>query len=153
MTEQYSLHNCSTLCSDIITSARHVQTKMALTRVLLQPRKALENIARESCLFKSMVLGLIVFCLPMLTGCAVEGDFENGPPKVESIAQVDSADVSALTPEEDVQSGPPEAESIAQVDSVDVSTLTPEEDIQRVPSFELASDDESTEQSGKDYYW
>ena len=99
---------------------------MALTRVLLRPRKTLGSIARESCLFKSMVLGLIVFCLPMLTGCAVEGDFENGPPKVESIAQVDS---------------------------VDVSTLTPEEDIQRVPSFELASDDESTEQSGKDYYW
>ena len=39
---------------------------MALTRVLLRRRKSLSSFARESCLSRSMVLGLIVFSLPML---------------------------------------------------------------------------------------
>ena len=46
---------------------------MALTRVLLRRRKSLSSFARESCLSRSMVLGLIVFSLPMLMGCAAEG--------------------------------------------------------------------------------
>jgi hypothetical protein len=106
---------------------------MALTRVLLRPRKTLGNIARESCLFRSMVLGLIVFCLPMLTGCAAEGDSKSGPPKAEPIAQVNAAGVSTVTPEGDFQSGPPETEPIAQVNAADVSTVTPEGDFQSGP--------------------
>ena len=107
---------------------------MALTRVLLRPRKTLGSIARESCLFRSMVLGLIVFCLPILTGCAAEGDFESGSPEAEPIAQVNSADVSTLTPEGDFQNGSPEAEPITQVNSEDemedVVTVTPKGDFQ-----------------------
>ena len=111
---------------------------MALTRVLLRPRKTLGNIARESCLFRSMVFGLIVFCLPILTGCAAEGDFESGSPEAEPIAQVDSADLSTVPPEGDVQSGPPEAEPVAQVDSdgemEDVVTATPKGGFQNEPT-------------------
>src|SRR6185503_11746490 len=120
---------------------------MALTRVLLRPQKTLGSIARESCLFRSMVLGLIVFCLPILTGCAAEGDFESGSPEAEPIAQVNSADVSTLTPEGDFQNGSPEAEPIAQVNSADVSTLTPEGDFQNgspeaEPITQVNSEDE-----------
>ena len=81
-----------------------------------------------------MVLGLIVFCLPILTGCAAEGDFESGSPEAEPIAQVNSADVSTLTPEGDFQNGSPEAEPITQVNSEDemedVVTVTPKGDFQ-----------------------
>ena len=111
---------------------------MALTRVLLRPRKTLGSIARESCLFRSMVLGLIVFCLPMLTGCAAEGDSKSGPPKAEPIAQVNAAGISTVTPEGDFQSGPPKAEPIAQVNAAgemeDVMTVTPKGGFQNEPT-------------------
>ena len=94
-----------------------------------------------------MVLGLIGICLPILTGCAPEGDFESGPPKAEPIAQVNSVDVSTVTPEEDFQSGPPEIDPIMQGNSAgevedvnsagemeDVMTVTPKGGFQNEPT-------------------
>src|SRR4026207_2127395 len=104
---------------------------MALTRVLLRRRKSLSSFARESCLSRSMVLGLIVFSLPMLMGCAAEGVAElvqaleirgrivakfgaSGPTEAEPITQVNAADESAVTPEGELQSGSTEAEASIQ---------------------------------------
>src|SRR5678816_3275266 len=130
---------------------RRSRTKMALTRVLLRRRKSLSSFARESCLSRSMVLGLIVFSLPMLMGCAAEGVAElvqaleirglivagfggSGPPEAEPITQVNAADESAVTPEGELQSGSPEAEPITQVNAADESTVTPEGSFQNEPT-------------------
>jgi hypothetical protein len=52
---------------------------MVLTALPLRPRKTAENATRHSPLIRSMILGLSILCLPLLTGCAAEGDTENGP--------------------------------------------------------------------------
>jgi len=139
---------------------------MALTRVLLRRRKSLSSFARESCLSRSMVLGLIVFSLPMLMGCAAEGVAElvqaleirglivakfggSGPTEAEPITQVNAADESAVTPEGELQSGSPEAEPITQVNAADESTVTPEGELQSgsteaEPIIQVNAADEST---------
>ena len=80
-----------------------------------------------------MVLGLIVFSLPMLMGCAAEG-VGSGPTEAEPITQVNAADESAVTPEGELQSGSTEAEPITQVNAADESTVTPEGSFQNEPT-------------------
>jgi hypothetical protein len=84
-----------------------------------------------------MVLGLIVFSLPMLMGCAAEG-VGSGPTEAEPITQVNAADESAVTPEGELQSGSTEAEPITQVNAADeiedVMTVTPKGSFQNEPT-------------------
>ena len=105
---------------------------MATNSVLLRPRKTYGSITRESCLFRSMLLGISAFCLPMLmlTGCAAEGHVESAAPETEPILQVNATDVSTVTLEGDSQSTTPETEPILQVNATDVSTVTLEGDSQ-----------------------
>jgi hypothetical protein len=57
-----------------------------------------------------MVLRLIVFCLPILTACAAEGDFQGERPAAEPVAQVNSEEGSSAPPEGELQGGPSAAE-------------------------------------------
>ena len=50
---------------------------MVLTTLPLRPRKTPEKSTSESLLFRSIVLGLIVLCLPLFSGCGSGGDGEN----------------------------------------------------------------------------
>jgi hypothetical protein len=77
-----------------------------------------------------MVLELIVFCLPMLMGCAAEGHVESAGTAPEPILQVNAADVSTVTLEGDSQSAGTAPEPILQVNAADVSTVTLEGDSQ-----------------------
>jgi hypothetical protein len=56
-----------------------VPRRMVVTAFPLRPRKTFGSTTGESFLFRSMVLCLIVLCAPLITGCAAEGDAENGP--------------------------------------------------------------------------
>ena len=84
-----------------------------------------------------MVLRLIVFCLPMLTACAAEGDFQGGPPAAEPVAQVNSEAGSPAPPEGELQGGPPAAEPSIRFNfegvMEDVVTATPKGSIQNEP--------------------
>ena len=51
---------------------------MVLTTLPLRPRKTPEKSTGESFLFRSIVLGVIVLCLPLFSGCGSGGDGENG---------------------------------------------------------------------------
>ena len=51
---------------------------MALTTLLLRLQKTIGCTAGASLGFGSIVLGLMVLCLPLITGCAGEGDSANG---------------------------------------------------------------------------
>lgn len=51
---------------------------MALTTLLVRLQKAIGTTARESLLFSSIVLGLMLLCLPLITGCSDGVDSANG---------------------------------------------------------------------------
>jgi fibronectin type III domain protein len=51
---------------------------MVLTTLLLRLQKTIGCTPRESLVFNSLVLGLMVLCLPLIAGCGTEGDAVNG---------------------------------------------------------------------------
>src|SRR5512135_2112313 len=51
---------------------------MVLTTLLLRLQQTIERTTREWVRFSSIGLGLIVLCLPLLTGCGAGGDSANG---------------------------------------------------------------------------
>ena len=71
-----------------------------------------------------MVLGLIVFSLPMLMGCAAEGVAE----------LVQALEIRGLIVAKFGGSGSTEAEPIIQVNAADESTVTPEGSFQNEPT-------------------
>jgi hypothetical protein len=58
---------------------------MVLTTLPLRPRNSPEKSTVESFLFRSIVLGLIVLCLPLFSGCGSGGSGENGSIAIDTL--------------------------------------------------------------------
>ena len=110
---------------------------MTLTRAFLRPPRTFGNIACESCLFRSLVLRLIVLCLPVLTACGAEEDFQSERPTAEPVAQVNSEEGSSAPPEGTFEGERPTAEPSIRFNfegvMEDVVTATPKGNIQNEP--------------------
>jgi hypothetical protein len=104
------------------------EVQMDLTIGHLRHRKTFGSITLESYL-------LIVLYLPILPGCAAEGDFQSGPSVADPTMQVNATtDVSSATLQGDSQSGSPNTGPPIPINATEASTSPPEEDFQSQPS-------------------
>jgi hypothetical protein len=102
---------------------------MDLPRGLLRHRKTFVSITLKSCLFRSMVLGLIVSYLALFPGCAGEGGLEREPSSADPTMQVNATtDVAPAPLQGDSESESPNDAPSMLVNAADAATSSPAED-------------------------
>jgi hypothetical protein len=110
----------------------------------------LKTLGSKSCLFRSMVLGLIVSYLAVFPGCAAEGDVESGPSAADPTMQVNATtDVSLAPLQEGSESGSPNVDLPMPINAAEASTSVPVGDFQSelsqaIPMMPVNSPDAST---------